>query len=81
VLVRDPLRPGLRTPEERLLPSGAHEVGANGRRYQANENGWIDFGTRVATLTAAAANPPPFASFKFVLKHVKPIRATAVANT
>ena len=50
-------------------------------RYRIPPGFGLFSGLLVPTLTAAAANPPPFASFKFVLKHVKPIRATAVANT
>ncbi len=42
VRVADPLRPGKRTFEERLVASGASGVSHGGKNYAADEDGWID---------------------------------------
>jgi hypothetical protein len=40
--VPDPLRPGKRTSEERLVPTGATSISHEDERYTADEAGWFD---------------------------------------
>jgi hypothetical protein len=42
VRVPDPLRPGKRVFEDRLIPSGAAAVSLEGRVYEADDDGWIE---------------------------------------
>lgn len=42
VRVADPLRPGRRTLEERLIPTGASGLSVNGAFFESGPNGWID---------------------------------------
>lgn len=40
--VPDPLRPGKRALEERLVPTGAHAISHDGQSFEADADGWFD---------------------------------------
>ena len=49
VRVPDPLRPGRRTFEDRLIPTGCHSVSHEGVTYSADEDDWFEFPPEVGT--------------------------------
>ena len=40
--VNDPFRPGKKTFEDRMLPTGAHEISHEGNIYTADAGGWFE---------------------------------------
>ena len=57
VRVPDPLRPGKRTDEERLLPTGASSISHDGKTYEAGEDGWFEVPAHVGAHLLSFLHP------------------------
>lgn len=59
VRVPDPLRPGKRTFEDRLIPAGAGGIGHDGQSYKADEDGWFDVPPEVGEIMLKRVHRDP----------------------
>lgn len=84
--VPDPLRPGKRALEERLVPTGAHSISHDAASYDADEDGWFDVPDAVGAALKRFRHPDsgrfyePHEVSEDVRESLPPGSATADAN-